>query len=223
MMIEQLPPIQLDLAAHLRNIRREGTPKRVFFFEHGLEPGIKDALCARFDLCTGLDESDPHFLLRREIRIQQFCGLEFMRVFPRGIVWPGLPTNTTAMPPSPGPIRSWRDFEAYAWPRVGHVDFSDLEWFERNLPENLTMWCMTMLFQQVSKRRWGGRVALLGGVDVDFITRRTPDEMRRYTRNILDTCVEGGRFSLGVGNWMADSIPLENYLALLDEARRYET
>ena len=73
----------------------------------------------------------------------------------------------------------------------------------------------------VSKQRWGSRVALLGGVDVDFITRAQPNEVRSYVRNILDVCVSGGGFALGVGNWVADSIPFENYLAMLEEAKIY--
>ena len=66
----------------------------------------------------------------------------------------------------------------------------------------------------ISKQRWGERVGLLGGVDVDFITRRTPEQVRAYTRRILETCTSGGGFALGVGNWVADSIPFENFLAL---------
>lgn len=73
----------------------------------------------------------------------------------------------------------------------------------------------------ITKQRWGDRVGLLGGVDVDFITRTRPDRMRSYTRNILDTCTAGGGFALGVGNWVADSIPIENYLSMLSEARCY--
>ena len=67
------------------------------------------------------------------------------------------------------------------------------------------------------KQRWGDRVALLGGIDVDFITRVQPERIGPYTRNILENCVQGGGFAL-VGNWVADSIPLENYLAMLAEA-----
>lgn len=39
--------------------------------------------------------------------------------------------------------------------------------------------------------------------------------------NILENCVDGGGFALGVGNWAADTIPFENYLAMLEEARMY--
>ncbi len=337
--------VTLDLEAAIENIKRMGTPKRVFQFEHGLEPGIKDDLAQRFALTEGLDRADKHFLLQREIRLQQFLGLEFMRVFPKGILWRGLPIGTTAVPPAVGPIQSWEDFERYPWPVIENIDFSDIEWFNTNLPDNMTMWAMTYHFQQVSnligfaplcvmlfenkdlvkavadkvgvfyvrltdimcgfsrcgainigddmghktatlvspddlrevfvpwhkriidathshgrlalfhvcgqveaimddlidtvgidakhstqdiiepiilsKDRWGHRVALLGGVDVDFITRSHPDRIKSYTRSILQHCLPNGGFALGVGNWVADSIPLDNYLALLEAARCY--
>ena len=142
--------VKLDLSSAIANIKRQGQPNRVFFFEHGEEPGIKQGLCERFGLGEGLDQHDRHFMLRREIRIKQFLGQEFMRVFPGGITWRGLPTSTTAAPPPVGPIQSWKDFETYPWPKVEHVDFSDIEWFEKNLPDNMAMWTMTYLFQQVS-------------------------------------------------------------------------
>ncbi len=338
-------PVELDLAAAIANIKCEGTPKRVFYFEHGLEPGMKAALCEKFNLCEDLNQTDKFFLPKRQIRIQQFLGQEFMRVFTRGIVWQGLPAGTTDVPPAIGPIQSWEDFEKYPWPKIENIDFSDVEWFEKNLSDNIAMWSMTYLFQQVSnligfapfcmmlyedrdlvnavaekvgsffvkftetmcqfsrcsainvgddmghksatlispddirevfipwhkkiigaahtggklglfhvcgqvetimddliddvkidakhstqdvietvsvsKQRWGNRVALLGGVDVDFITRSQPGQVRDYVHNILETCVPGGGFALGVGNWVADSIPFENYLAMLEEARVY--
>jgi uroporphyrinogen decarboxylase len=338
-------PVTLDLPAALANLRRQGCPRRVFSFEHGLEPGIKTGLCERFDLEAGLDPSAADYRLRREIRVYQFLGLEFMRVFPRGIVWPGLPTAMTDIPPAVGPIRSWQDFEAYPWPTLAQVDLADLEWCERHLPDNMAAWSMTYLFQQVSnllgfeplclllyedrelvkavtarvgkfyvgltetlcqftrfgainvgddmghktgtlvrpddlreifipwhrriiaaaqargrlgffhvcgqveaimddlintvridakhstqdvtepiqrtKQRWGDRVALLGGVDIDFATRAQPTDVERYTRNILEACTPGGGFALGLGNWVADSIPLDTYLAVHVAARKF--
>lgn len=71
------------------------------------------------------------------------------------------------------------------------------------------------------KKRLDHRVALLGGVDVDFVARSDPQRIRAYTRTTLAACQPGGGFSFGVGNWVVDSIPLENYLAMIDEARGF--
>jgi uroporphyrinogen decarboxylase len=69
-------------------------------------------------------------------------------------------------------------------------------------------------------RRWGDKTAVLGGVDVDFLCRRGEDAIRARVREILDVC-QGGRYALGTGNSVANYIPLDSYLAMLDEGRRY--
>jgi uroporphyrinogen decarboxylase len=73
-----------------------------------------------------------------------------------------------------------------------------------------------------AKRRWGRRLTLLGGIDVDFLTRAPVEQVRPYVRNILEQCAPGGGFALGVGNWVAASMPLKNYLAVLEETRTWQ-
>jgi uroporphyrinogen decarboxylase len=62
----------------------------------------------------------------------------------------------------------------------------------------------------------GRRTGALGGVDMDKLTRLAPDELRRHVRHTLDECMPG-RFALGSGNTVANYVPPENYLAMLDE------
>lgn len=75
----------------------------------------------------------------------------------------------------------------------------------------------------VAKRRWGDRIAIIGGIDVDFLTRATPDQVRRRVRETLDVCLPGGGYCLGTGNSVTNYIPLDNYLAMMDEGRRYSS
>jgi uroporphyrinogen decarboxylase len=71
-------------------------------------------------------------------------------------------------------------------------------------------------------RRWGGRVAILGGVDMDLLGRGTEEQVRTRTREILEVCgVKGSGYCLGTGNTAANYIPKQNYLAMLDEGRRW--
>ncbi len=72
-----------------------------------------------------------------------------------------------------------------------------------------------------AKRRYGDRVALLGGIDVDFMCRASEEALRQRVREMLDVCMPGGGYCLGSGNSVANYIPLANYLAMLDEGRRY--
>jgi uroporphyrinogen decarboxylase len=67
------------------------------------------------------------------------------------------------------------------------------------------------------KRLYGDRIALIGGVDMDLLARSSPERVRHRTREILDACMPGGGYFLGTGNSVANYIPLDNYLAMLDE------
>jgi uroporphyrinogen decarboxylase len=72
-----------------------------------------------------------------------------------------------------------------------------------------------------AKRIYGARVALLGGIDMDVLSRASEEEVRRYTRQVIEACAPGGGWALGSGNTLANYIPAPNYLAMLDEGRRY--
>jgi len=59
-----------------------------------------------------------------------------------------------------------------------------------------------------------------GDVDMDYLSRQSPDEIRRYVRKLIEDCLPGGRFAVGAGNSVANYVPIENYFAMLDEALR---
>jgi len=71
------------------------------------------------------------------------------------------------------------------------------------------------------KRLHGDRVAALGGIDVDLLARGTPEQVRAYTRRRIEECAPGGGWALGSGNTVANYVPLHNFLAMLDEGRRW--
>lgn len=71
------------------------------------------------------------------------------------------------------------------------------------------------------KRTYGKRIAIIGGIDVDFLCRSDEAAIRRRTRETLDACQPGGGYCLGTGNSVANYIPLDNYLAMVDEGRLY--
>ncbi len=69
--------------------------------------------------------------------------------------------------------------------------------------------------------RYGDRIAILGGIDVDFLCRSNEPQIRSRVRQTLDHCMPGGGYCLGSGNSIANYIPVDNYLVMLDEGRRY--
>ena len=66
--------------------------------------------------------------------------------------------------------------------------------------------------------RWGARIAVLGGVDINILSKGTEDEVRGRTRQLIETCGGRGRYAVGSGNSIPSYIPAANYLAMLDEA-----
>jgi len=68
-----------------------------------------------------------------------------------------------------------------------------------------------------SKKKYGDKIGLLGGIDVDKLCRLPEDKLRKYIRNVLEVCMPGGRYALGSGNTVANYIPVKNYLIMLEE------
>jgi uroporphyrinogen decarboxylase len=71
-------------------------------------------------------------------------------------------------------------------------------------------------------KKYGHRIAHLGGIDVDFLCRSDEAAVRKRVRETLDACLPLGGYCLGTGNSVANYIPLDNYLAMLDEGRNYQ-
>ncbi len=72
-----------------------------------------------------------------------------------------------------------------------------------------------------AKRKWGSRVAILGGLDVDILSRKTPEEVEKRTFQLLEECAAEGGYAAGSGNSIPDYVPAENYLSLLRAVRLF--
>jgi uroporphyrinogen decarboxylase len=70
------------------------------------------------------------------------------------------------------------------------------------------------------KKRYGEKIGVLGGVDVNKLATYNEENLRKYVREILDRCMPY-KYALGSGNSIANYIPVENYLIMLDEGLKY--
>lgn len=68
-----------------------------------------------------------------------------------------------------------------------------------------------------AKKMYGDRIAILGGFDVDRLCRSTEEEIRCYVDLLINDIGCSGGYALGSGNSIADYVPIENYLIMLDE------
>ena len=71
------------------------------------------------------------------------------------------------------------------------------------------------------KKRYGNKVATLGGVDMDKLCRLDEESLRKYIRGTLDECMPN-RYALGSGNSIVNYMPVKNYLIMLDEGLKWK-
>ena len=67
-----------------------------------------------------------------------------------------------------------------------------------------------------AKKIYGHRIGLIGGIDMDVFSRRKPKEVQEYVSRVLKACKIGGGYCLGSGNTVANYVPLENFLTMLN-------
>ena len=65
------------------------------------------------------------------------------------------------------------------------------------------------------------RVTLVGGVDIDLLARGTQEQVRARTRQILEACAHKGSYVMGTGNSVANYVNMDNYIAMMDETRKF--
>ncbi len=142
-------PIKPDYEALINCILRKGTPQRVHHIELFLDGEVQEAVAQRFDLLDGLDPADPYFAEQRQVRIQRFLGYDYVRAGVEGLEWPLArkeTTDTAALERSggrayidetTGPITNWEEFEAYPWPNPHKASTRSMEWYNRNLPDDM--------------------------------------------------------------------------------------
>ena len=62
------------------------------------------------------------------------------------------------------------------------------------------------------------RFAIIGGLDVDFVCRATPEAVYQRARAMLECTAERGGYALGTGNSVPDYVPDLNYFAMIKAA-----
>jgi len=69
--------------------------------------------------------------------------------------------------------------------------------------------------------KWGGRIALLGGIDLDFILTHPHEDITARSKAMLKRAEGRGGYALGTGNSVPPYIPQEKYLTLIKAALEY--
>lgn len=64
--------------------------------------------------------------------------------------------------------------------------------------------------------RWGSRIAILGGIDVDYLCRTHPEQVKARAAALIANSAR--RWAVGTGNSVPEWIPREAFLALVEAA-----
>ncbi|RLF20033.1 MAG: hypothetical protein DRZ82_03695 [Thermoprotei archaeon] len=72
------------------------------------------------------------------------------------------------------------------------------------------------------KEKYGDRIALLGNVDCAYtLVYGSEEDVRRETRKVIDLAANGGGLVVASSNSIHSGVKVENFLAMISEARRY--
>ncbi len=69
---------------------------------------------------------------------------------------------------------------------------------------------------------WGRRIGIVGGVDMDFLARKSPEEIEKRCHHLLDMTRETGSYGLGSGNSIPEYIPDEHFLTLVNSVNTWK-
>ena len=76
----------------------------------------------------------------------------------------------------------------------------------------------SILTVEESYSRWGRRIGILGGIDIDFLCQSSPVEIEKRSAMMLELAQDSGSYALGSGNSIPEYIPYENFRAMIDAA-----
>ena len=71
--------------------------------------------------------------------------------------------------------------------------------------------------------QYGNRIAIMGGMDVDFVCRAEPEAVYQRAKAMLEKAAGRGGYALGTGNSVPEYVPRENYFAMIAAANEADS
>jgi len=89
-----------------------------------------------------------------------------------------------------------------------------------DLPKGKTLWMVDQSDIAKAKKTIGKVGCLFGNVPSDLLVVGTPQQVKDYVKNLIDTCAKGGGYIVSNGAFFDQAKP-ENVHAMVDAAREY--
>ncbi|MDR1438865.1 MAG: hypothetical protein LBJ10_02270 [Clostridiales bacterium] len=107
----------------------------------------------------------------------------------------------------PALLHSCGNFNAVMEDTIESIGFDGKHSYEDNI-----------LPVEESYERWNGRIAILGGIDVDYVITRSEEEIAGRCKAMLKRAQGRGGYALGTGNSVPEYVPQDHFIALLRAA-----
>lgn len=90
----------------------------------------------------------------------------------------------------------------------------------RDLPKGKVIWWLDRTDMSKAKKVLGDVACIGGNVPPSLLAVGTPQQVKDYTKKLIDTCAQGGGYILGNGTVIEQAKP-ENLHAMIDTAKEY--
>jgi len=71
------------------------------------------------------------------------------------------------------------------------------------------------------KEKYKGKLCLIGNIEVDLLCRGEPSEIEQQVKQLIKDVAVGGGFCLGSSNSVPNYTKLENYITMINTAKKY--
>ena len=90
----------------------------------------------------------------------------------------------------------------------------------RDIPKGTTFWTFDATDMAKAKKALGGIACIGGNVPTDLLSVGTPQQVKDYVKNLIDSCGQGGGYAVANGV-AADDVKPENMKAMIDFTKEY--
>jgi hypothetical protein len=90
----------------------------------------------------------------------------------------------------------------------------------RDIPKGATFWTFDTTDMAKAKKILGDVACIGGNVPTDLLAVGTPQQVKNYVKNLIDTCAEGGGYVVANGV-AADNVKPENMKMMIDLTKEY--
>lgn len=71
------------------------------------------------------------------------------------------------------------------------------------------------------KKKYGGKLCLIGNVDVDILCRGTPEDVEDLVKQLIRDVAPGGGLCIGSSNSVPNYVKVENYKTMIETVKKY--